>query len=81
MHSMPKQRVGDLFNCQHSQITQILTWTEEGVLGWKTKVPQSLKRDFEEVAFNLEPSTLKKPIIGELKSDQGYHLIVVTDRR
>lgn len=46
-----------------------------------TKEPPSLLKEFEEVAFKLEPSTLKNPIIGEAKTNQGYHLIVVTDRR
>ncbi|KAK2605034.1 hypothetical protein N8I77_007913 [Diaporthe amygdali] len=52
-----------------------------GLLGWKTKKPASLKAEFEKVAFSLEPSSLKSPNIGEAKTDQGYHLIVVTDRR
>lgn len=50
-------------------------------MGWKTKQPRSLKVEFEKVAFDLEPSTLKNPKIGEAKTDQGYHLILVTDRR
>lgn len=60
---------------------KVLTWTEGGSLGWKTKQPPSLKEEFAKVAFDLEPSSLKSPIIGEAKTDQGYHLIVVTDRR
>ncbi|KAH8757702.1 heterokaryon incompatibility protein-domain-containing protein [Diaporthe sp. PMI_573] len=55
--------------------------TKGGLLGWKTKQPRSLKAEFEKVAFDLEPSMLKNPNIGEAKTDQGYHLIVVTDRR
>lgn len=73
-------RVSDLLSCHQGHI-KVLTWPEGGSLGWKTKQPWTLKEEFAKVAFNLEPSSLKNPIIGEAKTDQGYHLIVVTDRR
>ncbi|ROW12489.1 hypothetical protein VMCG_00717 [Cytospora schulzeri] len=50
-----------------------------GDLGWKEW--GSLLSEFQNVAFELEPSSLKSPILGEAKTNQGYHIIMVQDRR
>lgn len=50
-----------------------------GDLGWKEW--GSLLFEFQNVAFELEPSSLKSPILGEAKTNQGYHIIMVQDRR
>ncbi|KAK2066881.1 hypothetical protein P8C59_000661 [Phyllachora maydis] len=50
-----------------------------GSLGWKTK--GSLDPQFEEVAFALETSTTSNPKIGEAKTPNGYHLIMVEGRK
>ncbi|KUI60760.1 Peptidyl-prolyl cis-trans isomerase pin4 [Cytospora mali] len=50
-----------------------------GDLGWKGW--GSLLSEFQNVAFELEPSSLKSPVIGEAKTNQGYHIIMVQDRR
>lgn len=50
-----------------------------GDLGWKEW--GSLLSEFQIVAFELEPSSLKSPILGEAKTNQGYHIIMVQDRR
>ena len=40
------------------------------------------KGPFEDVAFALEPSTVNKPIVSSLvKTDFGYHIIMVEGRR
>lgn len=36
---------------------------------------------FGDVAFALEVSSVENPIIGEKKTDQGYHIIMVEARR
>ena len=41
-----------------------------GSLGWKVR--GSLLQDFEKVAYDLQPSTTNKPIIGEVKTSEGY---------
>lgn len=50
-----------------------------GALGWKTK--GSLDPKFEDIAFALEPSTTNNPKIGEVKTDFGYHIIMVEGRK
>ena len=46
-----------------------------GSLGWMTR--SGLVQEFSSVAFDLAPSTLDKPIIGQVKTKFGYHLIMV----
>ncbi|KAK5090040.1 Peptidyl-prolyl cis-trans isomerase pin4 [Lithohypha guttulata] len=41
-----------------------------GSLGWKTR--GALHGDFEKVAYDLEPSTVNNPKIGEVKTNFGY---------
>lgn len=48
-------------------------------MGWQKL--SGLKENFRTVARELGPSTMKNPNIGEAKTDQGYHLIVVENRR
>ncbi|KAJ9620544.1 Peptidyl-prolyl cis-trans isomerase pin4 [Taxawa tesnikishii (nom. ined.)] len=50
-----------------------------GSLGWKTK--GSLLPEFENVAFELEPSTTGNPKWGEAKTSEGYHIIMVEGRK
>lgn len=50
-----------------------------GSLGWKTR--GSLLPAFEEVAFELEPSTTSNPKYGECKTSEGYHIIMVEGRK
>ena len=50
-----------------------------GSLGWKTK--GSLMAAFEDVAFELEPSTTAKPKWGECKTSEGYHIMMVEGRK
>jgi len=51
-----------------------------GSLGFKTR--GSMVGPFEEAAFALEPSTVNKPIVSSLvKTDFGYHIIMVEGRR
>ncbi|KIL84425.1 hypothetical protein FAVG1_12445 [Fusarium avenaceum] len=46
-----------------------------GSLGWKTK--GSLDPKFEEVAFALETSTTASPKFVEVKTEFGYHIIMM----
>lgn len=50
-----------------------------GSLGWKTR--GSLMLEFEKVAYELEPSTTGNPKLGEVKTREGYHVIMVEGRR
>lgn len=50
-----------------------------GSLGWKTR--GSLLADFEKVAYELEPSTTGSPKLGECKTSEGYHIIMVEGRK
>lgn len=50
-----------------------------GALGWKVR--GSLLADFESVAYGLEVSTVGNPKIGEVKTGEGYHVIMVEGRR
>ncbi|KAM3416061.1 Peptidyl-prolyl cis-trans isomerase [Cercospora zeina] len=50
-----------------------------GALGWKTK--ESLLPQFSAVAFDLAASTTAKPVIGECKTTEGYHIIMVEGRK
>ncbi|KAH7382316.1 hypothetical protein BKA66DRAFT_418289 [Pyrenochaeta sp. MPI-SDFR-AT-0127] len=50
-----------------------------GSLGWKVR--GSLLADFEKVAYDLEPSTTGSPKIGEVKTSEGYHIIMVEGRK
>jgi NIMA-interacting peptidyl-prolyl cis-trans isomerase 4 len=38
-------------------------------------------QDFEKVAYELEPSTTGNPKIGEVKTSEGYHIIMVEGRK
>lgn len=57
----------------------LMIWFSGGDLGWKGW--GSLLSEFQNAAFELEPSSLKSPILGEAKTNQGYHIIMVQDRR
>ncbi|KAF1938539.1 FKBP-like protein [Clathrospora elynae] len=50
-----------------------------GSLGWKVR--GSLMQEFEKVAYELEPSTTGAPKIGEVKTSEGYHIVMVEGRR
>ncbi|CEJ54268.1 Putative Peptidyl-prolyl cis-trans isomerase pin4 [Penicillium brasilianum] len=50
-----------------------------GSLGWKTK--GDLDPAFENIAFELEPSTTAKPKYQEVKTGFGYHIIMVEGRK
>ncbi|KAF2817533.1 FKBP-like protein [Mytilinidion resinicola] len=50
-----------------------------GSLGWKTR--GSLLADFEKAAYELEPSTTANPKWAEVKTSEGYHIIMVEGRK
>jgi NIMA-interacting peptidyl-prolyl cis-trans isomerase 4 len=50
-----------------------------GSLGWKTR--GSLIKEFEDVAYGLEPSTTGSPKWGEVKTREGYHIMMVEGRK
>jgi NIMA-interacting peptidyl-prolyl cis-trans isomerase 4 len=50
-----------------------------GSLGWKVR--GSLMAEFEKVAYELEPSTVGAPKIGEVRTGEGYHVVMVEGRR
>ncbi|TLD36555.1 peptidyl-prolyl cis-trans isomerase pin4 [Venturia nashicola] len=50
-----------------------------GSLGWKIR--GSLIKEFEDVAFGLEVSTTGDPKWAEVKTGEGYHVLMVEGRR
>jgi NIMA-interacting peptidyl-prolyl cis-trans isomerase 4 len=50
-----------------------------GLLGWKTR--GSLIAEFETVAYELEVSTTGAPVWGEVKTSEGYHIMMVEGRK
>lgn len=46
-----------------------------GNLGEMTK--DRLEKEFVDVAWALEPSTVDSPVYGEVKTAHGYHIIMV----
>ncbi|KAG9203759.1 Peptidyl-prolyl cis-trans isomerase pin4 [Epicoccum nigrum] len=58
---------------------KLLIFRTGGSLGWKVR--GSLMLDFEKVAYELEPSTTGAPKIGEVKTSEGYHIIMVEGRK
>jgi peptidyl-prolyl cis-trans isomerase NIMA-interacting 4 len=50
-----------------------------GSLGWKTR--GSLLADFETLAYSLEMSSTGSPAWGEVKTSEGYHIVMVEGRR
>ena len=62
------------YNCDITNSTCI----PGGLLGWKIR--GSLIAEFEKVAFELEPSTTGNPKIGECRTSEGYHVIMVEGR-
>jgi peptidyl-prolyl cis-trans isomerase NIMA-interacting 4 len=50
-----------------------------GSLGWKVR--GSLLADFEAVAYQLDVSTTTNPTWGEVKTGEGYHIMIVEGRR
>ncbi|KAK4971971.1 Peptidyl-prolyl cis-trans isomerase pin4 [Elasticomyces elasticus] len=50
-----------------------------GSLGWKSR--GSLLPEFEKVAFELEASTTGNPKWAEVKTAEGYHLVMVEGRK
>ncbi|OCK76240.1 peptidyl-prolyl cis-trans isomerase pin4 [Lepidopterella palustris CBS 459.81] len=50
-----------------------------GSLGWKTR--GSLIAEFEKAAYELEPSTTANPKYAEVKTREGYHILMVEGRK
>ena len=50
-----------------------------GALGWKKR--GDLDPLFEEAAFELESSTIASPKYKEVKTDFGYHILMVDGRK
>jgi NIMA-interacting peptidyl-prolyl cis-trans isomerase 4 len=50
-----------------------------GSLGWKMR--GTLLADFEKVAYELQPSTTGSPKLGEVRTSEGYHIIMVEGRK
>ncbi|GAA6041179.1 hypothetical protein JCM8097_008329 [Rhodosporidiobolus ruineniae] len=50
-----------------------------GALGWMTR--NGMIGAFQEVAFDIPPSTTGSPVYREIKSKFGYHIVMVEDRK
>jgi NIMA-interacting peptidyl-prolyl cis-trans isomerase 4 len=63
---------------QHNCILAF-THTLKGSLGWKKR--GDLDPAFEEKAFELETSTVADPKYVEVKTEFGYHILMVEGRK
>jgi parvulin-like peptidyl-prolyl isomerase len=70
-----QRNADDLLQCRHGKTTD----DAGGSLGWKIR--GSLIAEFEKVAFELEPSTTASPKIGECRTSEGYHVLMVEGRK
>ncbi|GAA5969263.1 hypothetical protein JCM21900_005020 [Sporobolomyces salmonicolor] len=50
-----------------------------GSLGWMIRT--SMMGAFQEVCFDMQPSTCAQPIYKEIKTKHGYHIVMVEDRK
>ncbi|POY70809.1 hypothetical protein BMF94_6221 [Rhodotorula taiwanensis] len=50
-----------------------------GALGWMTRT--GMIGVFQEEAFDIPPSEVRRPIYKEIKSKFGYHIVMVEDRK
>lgn len=75
---MPAPLTGGSSIAGHGHVV-MLTRLPGGSLGWQTK--GSLDPKFEEVAFQLPPSSVSSPQFGTVKTQFGYHIIMVEDRK
>ncbi|GAA5856423.1 hypothetical protein JCM8547_008738 [Rhodosporidiobolus lusitaniae] len=50
-----------------------------GSLGWVTR--QGMIGAFQEVCFDMQPSTCAAPVYKCIKSKFGYHIVIVEDRK
>jgi parvulin-like peptidyl-prolyl isomerase len=50
-----------------------------GSLGWKVR--GSLIKEFEDAAYELDPSTTSNPKWAEVKTKEGYHILMVEGRK
>jgi peptidyl-prolyl cis-trans isomerase NIMA-interacting 4 len=50
-----------------------------GSLGWKVR--GSLIKEFEDAAYELDPSTTGNPKWAEVKTREGYHILMVEGRK
>lgn len=48
-------------------------------MGWKTR--GALLPEFANVAFELEASTVSNPKYAEVKTSEGYHIVMVDARK
>jgi parvulin-like peptidyl-prolyl isomerase len=59
---------------------KLIKITAGGSLGWMTR--GSMVGPFQDAAFALEPSTVDRPkLSGLVKTNFGYHIIMVEGRR
>jgi NIMA-interacting peptidyl-prolyl cis-trans isomerase 4 len=75
--SEDKARAG-MSNDGHVRFEELLT-DLGGALGWKTR--GDLDPTFEAKAFELEASTTANPKYAEVKTEHGYHIIMVEGRK
>ena len=58
----------------------VLTCNTDGYLGWKTS--NELDEEFWKAASRCEPSKSdKNPTVVEVKTEHGYHIIMVHNRK
>ncbi|KAK9481373.1 peptidyl-prolyl cis-trans isomerase [Lipomyces japonicus] len=80
MEALDKLRSGDKFDQIAKEYSEDKA-RQGGDLGWKPR--SSLNRAFEDAAYELQPSTVDKPVFTDppIKTSFGYHIIMVEARK
>ncbi|KAK3322452.1 peptidyl-prolyl cis-trans isomerase PIN4 [Apodospora peruviana] len=76
--ALAKIRAGEKFDDVAREFSEDKA-RQGGSLGWKAK--GTLDAKFEAIAYGLPNSTTANPTIGEAKTENGYHIIMVEGRK
>jgi NIMA-interacting peptidyl-prolyl cis-trans isomerase 4 len=77
--SEDKARQGEFISDHSISTADVDSFPIGGSLGWQQR--NQLLPDFAKVAFELEPSTTANPKLAEVKTQEGYHIIMVEGRK
>ncbi|XP_072179918.1 peptidyl-prolyl cis-trans isomerase NIMA-interacting 4-like [Diadema setosum] len=80
MEAMEKIKAGERFNSVAEKYSEDKA-RQGGDLGWMTR--GSMVGPFQDAAFNLQPSTVDKPVYTDppVKTKFGYHIIMIEGKK
>ncbi|XP_071484380.1 peptidyl-prolyl cis-trans isomerase NIMA-interacting 4-like [Diadema antillarum] len=80
MEAMEKIKAGERFNSVAEKYSEDKA-RQGGDLGWMTR--GSMVGPFQDAAFNLQPSTMDRPIYTDppVKTKFGYHIIMIEGKK